>query len=502
MLFILRKQVKPIAIWLIATGLLLFSNGVNSIPIAPWLAPVFLLRFTREQKTWRAILFVYVAIVAGFAFQFRGMIPIPGIFYYLLLAGFGIIIALPYTLDRLFSKKLNGWASTLIFPTAYVTVEYLTSIAPYGSWGAIAYSQYGNMQLLQIMSVTGLWGITFLIGWFASICNWVWDEGFGSSKIQRTAVLYASLLTGVIMFGGIRLTFFPSVSQIVRIAGILSKDDAPQNILANMFLNTVSDTEKEQFRIWSNANNEDLLTRTVREAEGGAKIVFWGEGNAAILKEDEPALINRGLEVAVTHKIYFAMTLLSFNIGLNNNRFLENKIVMITPEGRIAWEYFKAHPVPGFEAAISIRDDGKLKSIDTPYGRMSALICFDADFPQLSAQAGKLNADILINPANDWPDINPWHSRMASFRGIEQGFNQVRAANNGISEAYDYQGHRLSAMDYFLTDNQSIVAYIPINGARTVYSRLGDWFAWLNLAWLVVLLLRSLVTNRVSKNGL
>jgi len=494
-----RSQVKLVLMWLIATVLLLFSNGANSIPIVSWLAPVFLLRFARKQKIWRVLFFVYLTITATFAFQFRGMVPIPGIFLLFFLVGFGIVLALPYIIDRILCNKLNGWTRTLIFPTAYAALDYLISLSPFGSWGALAYSQYGSLALLQLLSVTGMWGITFLIAWFASICNLVWDEGFASLKVKKMASLYAVILIGVVLLGGIRLTFFPSTSQTVRIAGIVSEDMVPHNILMNIFLNKATDDEVEQFKTWTNANSDDLIARTIREAEAGARIVLWGEGNGIMFKEDELTLINRGQEVAAEYEIYLAMGLISLISDLNKKPSFENKIVMITPEGQIAWEYFKARPVPGLEAALSVKGDGKLRNIDTPYGRLSALICADADYPQLVTQAGKLNADIVLNAANDWPEINPWHSRMASFRGIEQGFNQIRAASNGVSEAYDYKGHRLAAMDDSLVDTRSIVAYVPVRGVRTVYSILGDWFAWLCLAGLLTLVLLSL--NKNKKNG-
>jgi predicted amidohydrolase len=47
---------------------------------------------------------------------------------------------------------------------------------------------------------------------------------------------------------------------------------------------------------------------------------------------------------------------------------------------------------------MSITRDGKLHALDTPYGRLSSVICYDADFPRLLAQAGDLRADIRSRP--------------------------------------------------------------------------------------------------------
>ena len=63
-------------------------------------------------------------------------------------------------------RRLAGVAATLVLPSAWVATEYLVAMfTPYGSWGAAAYSQHENLLLLQLTSVTGLYGISFLIAW-------------------------------------------------------------------------------------------------------------------------------------------------------------------------------------------------------------------------------------------------------------------------------------------------------------------------------------------------
>jgi apolipoprotein N-acyltransferase len=162
----------------------------------------------------------------------------------------------------------------------------------------------------------------------------------------------------------------------------------------------------------------------------------------------------------------------------------------------VAWEYNKARPVPGTEAATQIRGDGKLLALDTPFGRLSSIICYDGDFPQLLAQGGALGADVILDPSNDWQAIDPWHTQMASFRAIEQGVNLIRQTSHGLSAAYDYQGRRLAAMDHFHAADYAMVSQVPTRGVRTIYSRLGDWFAWVCLAGLVLLVVLSLRQKR------
>ena len=140
---------------------------------------------------------------------------------------------------------------------------------------------------------------------------------------------------------------------------------------------------------------------------------------------------------------------------------------------------------------MQIRGDGRLRTLGTPYGRLSSVICFDADFPGLLAQAGALGADIVLDPSNDWRAIDPWHTQMASFRAIEQGVNLVRHTSQGLSAAFDYQGQRLSSMDHYHTADYVLVSEIPTRGVRTVYSLLRDWFAWVCAAIFLILVFRS-----------
>jgi len=424
-------------------------------------------------------------------------VPIPGVGLYIFLVVWGIPLVLPYLIDRLLAPRLTGLTASLVFPSAWAATEYLVSRGPFATWGSAAYSQYGSLTLLQVLSVTGLWGITFLIGWFAAVCNWLWEEGLDSKRARRGAWLCVGTIATVMLLGGARLALFPPSSQTVRVASISKRkvELEPSDAAWGRLLAGKPATEDiDAIRRWATAVDNDLLARAEREMQAGAKIVFWGEGNALIFKEDEAALVARGAEIAAKYQVYLGMALGVWNQG--KALPLENKFVLIQPDGRVAWEYNKAHPVPGPDAAIQVRGDGKLRALDTPYGRLSSIICFDGDFPQLLAQAGALRADVMLDPSNDWRAIDPWHTHMVSFRAIEQGFNLIRQTSQGLSAAFDYQGKRLAAMDHYQTADYAMVSQVPTRGVRTIYSRLGDWFAWVCLVGLISLAILSLRQTR------
>jgi apolipoprotein N-acyltransferase len=337
-----------------------------------------------------------------------------------------------------------------------------------------------------------MWGITFLIAWFAAVCNAVWEEGWNSPRARKWAYLCLGSMGMVLLLGGVRLAVFPPHANTVRIASLSKRfvASSPSDATtARLMQNKPTPEDLVAIRKWGEDVDDDLLARAEREAQAGAKIVFWGEANAPVFKRDERALVDRGSKLASKNGIYLGMALAVLNTGKNPP--LENKLVLIKPDGTVAWEYNKVHPVPGPEAAMQIRGDGKLKAVNTPFGRVSGVICFDADFPELLSQAGALRADIVLDPSNDWRAIDPWHTQMASLRAIEQGVNLVRHTSNGLSAAYDYQGRRLSAMDHYQTSDYDMVSEVPTQGVRTLYSRFGGWFAWLCLAVFLDLAIRA-----------
>jgi hypothetical protein len=119
-----------------------------------------------------------------------------------------------------------------------------------------------------------------------------------------------------------------------------------------------------------------------------------------------------------------------------------------------------------------------------PYRRSS--LFERAEAPFCVSQAGERRIDIVLDPSNDWRAIDPLHTWMASFRAVEQRVSLVRQTSNGLSAAYDPQGRVLAELDYYHTDDPVMVAHVPVQGVRTVYSRAPDAFAWLCLGALAV----------------
>lgn len=471
-------------------ALLLIADGRIAASLAIWAALPLLLRFLRTQPMLRGLVMIYLVRLAVFPIAFRGMVPIPVPFYYIFLVISGLFALVPFAMDRWLAPRLEGILSTLVFPTTLVMSQFLYGKGPMGSWGSLAYTQSGGLALEQLLSVTGLTGIVFLIGWFASSANWAWE-----GRDPRRMTAFAIVLFTVLLGGELRMSLAPPSSPTVRVASLLRDralahhDDA---FTARIVAGRATAEEIVAFRAESAAVNTDLLRRAEREARAGARIVFWAEENAQLLKQDEPALLQALGEMARENGIYLGAALATWTPGAAKP--LENKVALFGPDGQLLWQYWKVRPTPGPEMAAAISTDGRLKTLDTPYGRLSTPICYDTDFPALLMQAGRARADLVVSPANDWRAIDPRHTEIASFRAIEQGFNLVRASSGGLSAAYDYQGRRLAAVDSYHANDGTLVAELPTRGVRTLYSLFGDWLVWLSAAALAALLVMAMRT--------
>ena len=484
--------------WLVPALLLfLFANGRHPIPLATWLAPFLFLGFSRRRV--RGGLWVgWLGLTGVWAFQFRGMAPLPPIGFALLAATFGLLLLLPFWADRLLAHRFQGLQQSLVLPTAWVLMEYLVAtFTPYGSWGALAYSQHENLSLIQVVSITGIYGIGFLILWTASVAHSV-GTGF-TRPLGREVKLFLGVFSAVLLYGSLRLVLVPPQAPAVRIAS-LSKSDIElipdPEVATRVMLGAATEEDVTGIRDRGNQINDDLLARSAREARAGAKIVFWGEANGFVFKSDEQELVDRASQLARAEGVYLGLGLGVWNEA--RDKPLENKLTLINPEGQVVWESYKAIPIPGSEAAISALDDGLLKTVDTPYGRVSSVVCFDMDFPGLLQQAGSAGVDLLLVPSNDWREIDPWHSHMARFRAIEQGFNLVRHVSLGYSIATDYQGRILGSMDHYTATDRVLLAQVPTEGVRTIYSRIGDSFAWLCGLIFLSLTLRGVLKEPTS----
>jgi len=85
------------------------------------------------------------------------------------------------------------------------------------------------------------------------------------------------------------------------------------------------------------------------------------------------------------------------------------------------------------------------------------------------------------------------------LHAVENGFALARSARNGLLTLSDNRGRILAEAATVPGRFVSTTAKVNVAGAATFYTRTGDWFAWLCVATLIVLLASRFLSRSCLK---
>jgi apolipoprotein N-acyltransferase len=116
--------------------------------------------------------------------------------------------------------------------------------------------------------------------------------------------------------------------------------------------------------------------------------------------------------------------------------------------------------------------------------KIAALVCYEAGFPGLVRKLTSRGALALVNLSNDgWygdSAARAQHLLMARMRTIENDRWMLRATNDGITAVIDPHGRA----EVFEGKRRAVyAARYGLRTSETLYTRFGDWFAYLAVAW-------------------
>src|SRR5262249_41513639 len=145
-------------VWLAAGAVLsLWTQARGEIPLAMWIAPLFLLHFSHSQPAWIGLPVLLAASYVVIVVSQRGIIPARGPAYFAFCIPIAVASTFPLLIDRLLAPRITGFATTLVFPLAWAIMDFVASrFSPSSTWGSSAHTQHGNLPLIQLVSVTGL----------------------------------------------------------------------------------------------------------------------------------------------------------------------------------------------------------------------------------------------------------------------------------------------------------------------------------------------------------
>ena len=343
---------------------------------------------------------------------------------------------------------------------------------------------------MQLVSVTGMYGLTFLVMWFASAVNAVWEHGFQWQATRLPLAVFGSVLAAVFAFGFARLSLAAPTSPTVKAATITLSPavyNQANDSLDWATFNRATSAQRAPWRPRFTATVDQMLARTQIALSQGAKLVVWQEQSALVLPGDRQNAISRAAALARSNGAYLEIWLGVLN-QTQSLPYFANQAILISPAGSVVWTYNKTYPVVvSGESAVTVRGSGVLPVADTPYGRLSTAICNDVTYPGLLRQAGQKGADILLVPTHEPSSV--WASAdaaEATYRAIENGTSLVRPAGDGISLMTDYLGRVIASQNYSASNNGIMLASVPTGGVRTIYSHIGDSFAYLCTLGLVL----------------
>ncbi|MGA2143003.1 MAG: nitrilase-related carbon-nitrogen hydrolase, partial [Brevinematales bacterium] len=313
---------------------------------------------------------------------------------------FSIAFALIILLNKVLSSRLEGSAPIFVFPVLYTAFEFIAGLfLPNGTFGSIAYTQSDFLPVIQIASITGMYGITFFICLAASFASSLII--IKESKISLSSFIFPLIiLLSVPVYGILRIRNFTAgtAAGAGNFSALCIKVDSNAPGVLQEYTNLIQLNAGEK-------TGCILLPEKILEIGVGEKTNFYPELLSLAKKKD--SMIVAGFKV--------------------KNGHYENIAAVFFPDGKTVLEYEKKYLVPGWEKDFE-RGDRPLIFKYSQFN-IGAAICKDMDFPRWIRKYS--SADIMVVPAWDFQTDNWMHSRMAILRCVEDGFTMIRSAREG-----------------------------------------------------------------------
>lgn len=431
-------------------------------------------------------------------------------------------------------KAADGWfkrygylfQSFIWIAYAYLSQSWFAGY-PYGTLG---YAVYQYLPLIQIASLTGVWGVTFLMilpqTWFGA---WLGDyaagrcEGFGLYVKKNLVVIicYGVLAVASLVFGFCSMSYWngQEPDRTWKVVTVQHNHDSWKGGYA---------TYKKNF------NNLRLLTLQALQRNPDVDMVIWSETafvpsvawhenytspDADIAKLVEE-FVNFGKELPVpllTGNPEGVLDDPSLPPVLENGEWnrTDYNTVIFFEDGEIKETYRKQHLVPFTEHFpyekqmpwlynLLLANDynwwekGTVPVVfRTEEGvTFSTPICFEDVFGYLTADFVRNGADVIVNMTNDsWSgavSAEMQHLAMAVFRSVETRKTTVRGTNSGMTCVIAPDGKIIDPMEPFKMawNVYDVPVYSSDTHELTMYAQHDDWFAWMmvyvSLALLVV----------------
>lgn len=371
-------------------------------------------------------------------------------------------------------------------PVAWVASEWLRGWVLTGfPWVVLGASQMAWPPLIQMASLFGVLGVSGHIVLFNVALARVVLRSPGAWK-PFAAILALTISIG--LWGQWRVASVDGWPRTDTLKVAFVQGNVPQD------------------QKWDSGSRTEIFDRYLNlsrtAAARGARLILWPESATPFFFEehfDGEAL--RGLARDTGTWLLFG----SDQIERGPVPRYYNAAFLVGPDGRTAGVYRKQHLVPFgeyvplrrllffvaplVEAVADFSPGTEPAALEVDGHIVSAAICYEVIFSDLARRSVLEGAELLTTVTNDaWYGTTsaPWqHFDLAGVRAVEFGRYLVRAANTGVSGIFDPAGRVVASTALFETAVG--VRDVPLLAERTVYSKIGDSFAWACAALCLVL---------------
>jgi apolipoprotein N-acyltransferase len=390
-------------------------------------------------------------------------------------------------------------------PFLWISTEVLRAYLPEISfpWGLLGYAPAKNPALVQLTTITGIYGLSFLAAAFNSLLLWS-DCGSAAENTRRRTVL-AAVVAALLIVMSIGPRFAPKADA--HHAARVIQPNFPENT------RYVGDWYAEH-----KADMANLRALSLRPSSNGVQpdLLIWPEAPAPFSFQDPrfgPFISNLATEF---HHPVIAGVIewkpgTEVHDGVQRNTLVPyNSAAMLNEFGQRTFSYDKIHLVPFGEyepfpfihqvvTSVSEEVGGFHKGTQRSVGRFSngntfsVFICYEAIYAGEVRAFVDRGSELLINISNDgWfgtSEAAEQHLRMARVRAVENRRWLVRDTNSGITASIDPYGNITRVMRRDVRDSAALP--YDFRTDKTFYTRFNDWFAWMCVAVSAILVLAT-----------
>jgi apolipoprotein N-acyltransferase len=443
--------------------------------------------------------FSWALAIPGYKLLHQGLLAFYASFYF---AFFGLIFCY-------IAKRSGVTYAHLAAPFIWVGLEYVRSNFGFLAlpWPLLSHAQYQHPLIIQFATLTGAYGVSFLIvlvnsAIAAVLLPLVYRSGQNhlshhqiiSNRGRNALAGSAALLVALALLYGNAVLSEPLTGKKIKLSVLQG------NI----------DQEKKRKPL---KHDRYILQRyselTQQASKNNPAIIVWPEAAT-------PGFIFKNMTALSKIMSIVREVKTPFLIGSSEySKFAKdpavrgksgNTAIFFSPEGKVLGQHLKIRLLPfaeylPYEGIIPWPDyiiplkrrnwesPGKEFTLfDLDGARFGTIICWENAFPNLFRQFVKNGADFMLNITNEgWfgDTAAPYQFlAMCVFRSVENRISMARAANTGISGFIDPYG-RVTGRVWNNNKDTFVAGYltgqIHLSEAKTFYTHYGDIFVYITL---------------------